>query len=97
MEFADISEEEKRQVHKQSKSCKSEILLNSFLEADVEIALVTLSEQEKKLKPNSVRSTIQNYISKHGYPVRVFSRQGNIYLENLNLKESDPTDDDPNF
>ncbi len=69
-------------------SSESARLFREFMESDSEVVAVTLEDADKLA---SARSTLGNYVKRHELPVRLFTRNGNLYLEKVT--DGGPTGD----
>jgi hypothetical protein len=56
-------------------------LLKSFMESDIPMAKVKLDGMQQSLV--ALRSSLSAYIGSHDLPIKVFQRQGDLYLARL--------------
>jgi hypothetical protein len=66
---------------------RSATLFKDFLESGVELTEIQLDEDDKT--PESVRSSLDNYIVRHDLPVTVFTRAGRLFIEKSDTKPSE--------
>ncbi len=85
MEFVAISRDELPVSGRPSS--KSAQLFEGFLASGAEVAEVALGEDDKT--PESVRSSLDNYIQRHDLPVKVFTRGGRLFIETSDTKPSE--------
>lgn len=64
---------------------RSEPIVNEFLESDLEVALVDVSDLDKGAA--GIATTLNLYITKRNVPVRVAQRQGQVYLVRMTDEE----------
>lgn len=58
---------------------KSAQLFKEFLESDSDVWKIELDDGEKT--PESVRSSLDNYVSRHNLAVKVYTRMGQLFVE----------------
>lgn len=69
-------------------------LFDAFLNSDAELVQVNIEfdddadAEAKASKVASVRSTLGNYIDRHNKPVKLFTRNGNLYMERISDEEA---------
>lgn len=59
-------------------SSKSATLFNDFMESGLELSEIELDENDKT--PESVRSSLDNYVVRHNLPIEVFTRAGRLFI-----------------
>lgn len=71
-------------------SSKSAQFFEGFLgQDDVTIAEVELDPEAGDKTPDSVRSSLDNYIQRHDLPIVVFTRAGRLFIQKSDTKPSE--------
>lgn len=68
---------------------RSASLFKEFLESDTEIMEIELDPEAGDKTPESVRSSLDNYVTRHDLPIKVFTRAGRLFIEQSDTKPSE--------
>lgn len=68
-------------------SSKSATLFKDFLDSGLEVVEIELDADDKT--PESVRSSLDNYVQRHDLPISVFTRAGRLFISTSDTKPSE--------
>ena len=84
--FTPVSREDLPKVATRSNSASAG-MFKDFLDGTEAGDIVQVNVPEDGKSNESIRSTLQNYITRHDLSIKLFSRGGNLYMEHLSAED----------